>query len=188
MAIAKLEINLAPQYTFWQIHHKLLSWISLFLGIFLLLTASIALLTFYNETKRKQIDFLLQEENKSKNNIDDLQNLNVPNILSTWHLVERFYVERNASLSNITNILERNLVQGVRLYSIRRNAFLKDSIKIEIKGEAKTYDDEMAFIEALRKESFFKQVFLVDEDSQKNNSIAFTCILDTNVTTDDIYS
>ena len=185
MAIPTIKVNLVLQKPFLQTYHFFISWFALILGG-LMLTGALALaFTSYVEMARskKQLSNLTSISIASSAadvdvvNANVLQGLDVIKELPTWQLAERVYAERSVTWSRLTEELGRSLVHGVRINSIVRHSFSGRGIKIEVVGEARSRYAEVAFMESLKKNGFFKQVTFEKESERPGEGVLFTCVI-----------
>lgn len=183
MAIPVLKLNLAPPPTFWRRQHLVVGWTVLGLGVLAL--AAMGGLTwraYYQANRMGQEAFLLsrqtQESLARQGTIQSqLKAINVQKELPRWRLAERILLERSSPWSRLTAELERSLVQDVRIRGLQRSRGADQQVVLKLKGEARTREAEMAFVNSVQKNSYFAQMILERESERQGGGIEFECTL-----------
>lgn len=178
MAIPTIKLNLVPQKPFLQTYHLFIGWFALAIGVLTLVWSIMLTVKTYRKTIKyeRQIGRLssgsISADAIDAGNIADLQNLDIPKELPKWQLAERVGAERNAPWSRIIEEIEC-IVPNVHINSILRNSFSGKGIKIEVTGEASSRKAEVAFMESLEKNNFFKQIVLEKESESQEGGVLF---------------
>ncbi len=184
MAIPQLKLNLVPPPTLWRRHHHVLGWSILGLG----------LLTFSLVTYQTTRSFLLakrtgretiqttakarETERAERQILEELRTIDVTKEMPRWKLAERILLERSLPWSRITAELERSLVQDMRVKTIQRvRTTGNQGVQIKLRGEARTRDAEVAFIESLKLNPFFLDPVFEREAERTGGGIDFDITL-----------
>ena len=185
MAVPAIKINLIMPKPIWRTHHILISWFTLVLGCLILV--SVAILMFRLNAKASLFEKKIKNATSTFSDVDwmenqigdtlELRELDVTKELPIWQLAERIYFERYVTWSRITEEIERSLVPGVRITSIRRSSFSGNAIKIEIVGEALSRMTEATFMGLLKKNRFFNQVIIEKESERQGGGVLFAYII-----------
>ena len=179
MAVPALKVDLAPPSTLWRQHHALLGWAALGAGGLALLLALGATARAYDQaSKAGRREGLTRAQTRSAEEgrakvLEELRSVDVGRELPHWRLAERILTERGLPWSRLTAELERGLVPGVRLRYLQRTRGADRKVQVKIKGEARTREAEAAFVDALRQQGFFEQVFLEREAERPGGGVLF---------------
>jgi len=169
MAIPVLKLNLAPPPTLWRQRHIAIGWAALIAGIMAFSGAVMATIVDYSQaaaagqnvaalTSRRQAVSRKQASIRT-----ELESIDVEKELPRWRLAERILSERGFPWSRLTAELERSLVQDVRIKNVQRTRDSAQHVQLKIKAEAHNRPAEDAFLESLRKNTFFAQTILERE-------------------------
>ena len=179
MAVPILKLDLAPPSTVWRLNHALIGWAAVAAGG-LILAGSLGLTAqAYLKASRagrmaiaRGVQTRRVEDTQQKV-LDELRAVDVTKELPRWRLAERIYTERSLPWSRLTAELERSLVQDVRLKSIQRTRSADHKVQLKLKGEARSRPAEAAFMESLRRNRFFEEVFLEREAERQEGGVDF---------------
>nr|WP_320131388.1 PilN domain-containing protein [uncultured Holophaga sp.] len=179
MALPLLKLNLVTPPSLWRRSHRPLALGALALGIICL--GSVLTLTWrarhQAETAGRQaVRFGAQTREMAGREVQliaDLKEIDVEQEAPRWKLAERILSERSLPWTRITSELERCLTEDVRIKSILRSKGGDRKVEIKIKGEARTREAEVAFMESLQKNPFFAQVVLEREAERQGGGIDF---------------
>ncbi len=179
MAIPVLKLNLAPEPSLWRQNHEALGWGALGLGALLLVSTSAFTGWKYVKAAREasQSVRITAEARKVASEqahlVNTLRSVDVSTEMPRWRLAERILSERSLPWSRLTAELERSLVQDVRIKSIQRTRGADQSVQLALKGEARSRDAEVKFIERLQGNSVFTQVLLEREAERQGGGLDF---------------
>jgi hypothetical protein len=179
MAIPVLKLNLAPEPSLWRQNHEALGWGAVGLGTLLLLSTSAFTGWKYLKATREasQSVRITAEARKVASEqaqlVNTLRSVDVSTEMPRWRLAERILSERSLPWSRLTAELERSLVQDVRIKSIQRTRGADQSVQLALKGEARSRDAEVKFIERLQGNSVFTQVLMEREAERQGGGLDF---------------
>lgn len=172
MAVPVLPLNLAPTPSLWRQRHVALSWVALGLGGLCLLGAIGFTWRAYHQASKAGRDAVsLTEEarraaRREQQLQTSLQDMDAAVEQSRWKLAERILLERSLPWSRLTAELEQCMVPDMRLKSIQRARSTGQQVVMKLKGEARTREAEIGFVDALRATPVFAQVILERESER----------------------
>jgi hypothetical protein len=179
MAIPVLKLNLAPEPSLWRQNHEALGWGAVGLGALLLLgTTSFAGWKYFQASREAKRTFMLATEARKVAReqgqlVAQLREVDVSAEMPRWKLAERILMERSLPWSRLTAELERSLVVDVRVKSLQRTRGTDQSVQLAIKGEARSREAEVRFIERLQANRTFAQVLLEREAERQGGGLEF---------------
>lgn len=179
MAIPVLKLNLVPEPSLWRQNHEALGWGALGLGALLLAGTSAyagwKYVSASREAKRKvQITAEARKVAREQETlVARLKAVDVAAEMPRWRLAERILSERSLPWSRLTAELERSLVQDVRVKSIQRTRGADQGVQLALKGEARSREAEVKFIERLQGNGVFAQVLLEREAERQGGGLDF---------------
>lgn len=179
MAIPVLKLNLVPSPTLWRQRHEALGWTGLVVGI-LALSGSLTAWGIQAARTKRAVKDSIQLSNQAKDAArkeaslqQELATLDITRELPRWRLAERIYLERGLPWSRATSELERSLVDGVRAKAMSRTRSTDGTVELKIRGEARTREAEVQFVENLQKNGLFTQVVLDREAERPGGGLEF---------------
>ncbi len=185
MAVPVLNLNLAPRPSLWRQRHFALGWTALGVGTLFLAGAIGFTWHAYHQANRAGRDAVsLTEEARHAAQQeqliqDSLQDMDASREQSRWKLAERILQERSLPWSRLTAELEQCMVPDMRLKGIQRARSNAQQVVMKLKGEARTRQAEVAFVEALRATPVFAQVILERESERAGGGWDFEISLPT---------
>jgi len=185
MAVPVLSLNLAPRPSLWRQRHMALGWAALGAGILFLAGALGFTWHAYHQANRAGRDAVsLTEEARRAAQREQqlqtaLQDMDATREQSRWKLAERILQERSLPWSRLTAELEQCMVPGMRLKGLQRARSNAQQVVMKLKGEARTREAEVAFVEALRTAPVFAQVILERESERAGGGWDFEISLPT---------
>jgi Tfp pilus assembly protein PilN len=187
MAIPVIKLNLVPPPTTWRRYHEHIGWGLLVAGIL-----SISAVTFFtvkayiraNQAGRQAVALTnkAREASLQENRVlEELRNIDVSKEQPRWRLAEKVLLERSIPWSRITAEMERSLVQDVRVKSIQRiRSATGQGVKIRLKGEARSRESEVDFVQTLQENQFFQPAEFEREAERQGGGIEFELTLPVN--------
>lgn len=179
MAIPVLKLNLVPSPTLWRQRHEALGWTGLVLGI-LALGGSLTAWGIQAARTKRAVKESIQLSNQAKEAArkeaslqQELATLDIARELPRWRLAERIYLERGLPWSRATSELERSLVDGVRIKALSRARSADGTVELKIRGESRSREAEVQFVENLQKNGLFTQVVLEREAERPGGGLEF---------------
>jgi hypothetical protein len=179
MAIPVLKLNLAPEPSLWRQNHEAFGWGAVGLGVLLLLgTSAFTGWKYVKATREASRNVRITAEagkvaSEQSQLASSLRTVDVSTELPRWKLAERILSERSLPWSRLTAELERSLVQDVRVKSIQRTRGTDQTVQLALKGEARSRDAEVKFIEKLQGNGVFTQVLMEREAERQGGGLDF---------------
>jgi len=183
MAIPVLKLNLAPPPSLWRQHHELLGVLAAFAGILgLLLASTISVQKYLQATREGRRLVSISEDAQRVGReqgrlLESLRQIDPVERAPRYKLAERIFLERTLPWSRLTAELERSLVQDVRVKSLQRVRGNDGAVALKVRGEARTRETEVKFIESLQGNRMFAQVVLEREAERQGGGIDFDLTL-----------
>ena len=183
MAVPILHLNLAPRPSLWRQRHLLLGWLSLGIGIAVLVgTIAMTWRAYHqaNSAGRAAVSLTAEAKRAARQEQQiqaSLQDMDATREQSRWKLAERILQERSLPWSRLTAELEQTMVPDMRLKGLQRARSNSQQVVLKLKAEARTREAEAAFVEALRATPVFAQVILERESESQSGGLEFECVL-----------
>ena len=185
MAVPILHLNLAPRPSLWRQRHLLLGWLSLGIGIAVLVcTIAMTWRAYHqaNSAGRAAVSLTAEAKRAARQEQQiqaSLQDMDATREQSRWKLAERILQERSLPWSRLTAELEQTMVPDMRLKGLQRARSNSQQVVLKLKAEARTREAEAAFVEALRATPVFAQVILERESERAGGGWDFEISLPT---------
>jgi hypothetical protein len=179
MAIPVLKLNLAPPPTLWRQHHETLGLLALALGALALVLASGISVRKYvqaNREGKRMVSISEDAQRVSRDQsrlMENLRRIDAAERGPRYKLAERIFQERTLPWSRLTAELERSLVQDVRVKSLQRVRNSDGAVSLKVRGESRSRDSEVKFVEALQANGMFAQVVLEREGERSGGGIDY---------------
>ncbi len=179
MAIPVLKLNLAPSPTLWRQHHETLGALALGLGaLALVLISGISVRKYVqaNREGKRMVSISADAQRVAREQgrvMEGLRRMDAGERAPRYKLAERIFQERTLPWSRLTAELERSLVQDVRVKSLQRVRGSDGAVSLKIRGESRSRESEVKFIESLQGNAMFAQVVLEREGERQGGGIDY---------------